>query len=110
MAILDDCVIIYEYNLKKLTSVSLVDQQATTLYSGDFVSDGTAGELDNVSGGNTAATAIPTDTLATPAPNATAGTTAGTATSATARPSATAKPGYTASGAMTVGATGEAVR
>ena len=110
MAILDDCVIIYEYNLKKLTSVSLVDQQATTLYSGDFVSDGTAGELDNVSGGNTAATAIPTDTLATPAPNATAGTTAGTTTSATARPSATAKPGYTASGAMTVGATGEAVR
>ena len=113
MAILDDCVIIYEYNLKKLTSVSLVDQQATTLYSGDFVSDGTAGELNNVTGGDTAATAIPSDTLATPAPDATAGTTTGATTgttTATAQPSATAKPGYTASGAMTIGATGEAVR
>ena len=113
MAILDDCVIIYEYNLKKLTSVSLVDQQATTLYSGDFVSDGTAGELNNVTGGDTAATAIPSDTLTTPAPDATAGTTTGTTTgttAATAQPTATAKPGYTASGAMTIGATGEAVR
>ena len=111
MAILDDCVIIYEYNLKKLTSVSLVDQQATTLYSGDFVSDGTAGELNNVTGGDTAATALPTDTLATPAPDAAAatGTTTGN-TTATAQPTATAKPGYTASGAMTIGATGEAVR
>ena len=111
MAILDDCVIIYEYNLKKLTSVSLVDQQATTLYSGDFVSDGTAGELNNVTGGDTAATALPTDTLATPAPDAAAatGTTTGN-TTATAQPTATAKPGYTASGAMTIGATGEEVR
>ena len=108
MAILDDCVIIYEYNLKKLTSVSLADKQATTLYSGDFVSDGTSGELGNVTGGNATATTAPTAALTTPAPGATTGTTTGT--TATARPAATAKPGYTASGAMTVGATGDAVR
>ena len=83
MAILDDCVIIYEYNLKKLTSVSLADKQATTLYSGDFVSDGTSGELGNVTGGNATATTAPTAALTTPAPGATTGTTTGTVTPGT---------------------------
>lgn len=117
MAILDDCVIVYEYNLKKLTSISLADHTATILYSGDFVSDGTSGELNNVTGGaaddTTLATPVPVDSAtAQPSTDATAqpSTDVTAQPQITAQPTATPVPGYTASGAMTIGASGEAVR
>lgn len=111
MAILDDCVIVYEYNLKKLTSISLADHTAAILYTGDFVSDGTSGELNNVSGGDTTlATPVPADSAtAQPGTDATA-VPQTTAQPTSVQPTATPVPGYTASGAMTIGASGEAVR
>lgn len=111
MAILDDCVIVYEYNLKKLTSISLADHTAAILYTGDFVSDGTSGELNNVSGGDTTlATPVPADSAtAQPSADATA-VPQTTAQPTSVQPTATPVPGYTASGAMTIGASGEAVR
>ncbi len=107
MAILDDEVIVYEYNLAtpKLSSVSLGDGQSTLLWQGNFVSDGTQGEVitpatvpGNETTGTTETTPATTETDATATTPETAGT-----------PAATTRPGYTAAGSMTIGASGEEV-
>ncbi|MBQ8954359.1 MAG: YARHG domain-containing protein [Clostridia bacterium] len=114
MAILDDSIIIFEYNLPqpKLSRVSLQDSQTTLLWEGAFVSDGSTGEVitANNSGTTTAQDnsqtgyALPGQDTATTTSPVTDPTTAYTA------PATPTTPGYTASGSMTIGATGEEVR
>jgi|GEM_PF-2142769 len=107
MALLDNSIIIYEYNLEtpKLTRVSLSDAQSTLLWQGPFVKDGNEGEII------TPATTMPTtggQTTENTTPETTTGTTTtGTTAGTTVAP--TAVPGYTAAGSMTIGASGDEV-
>ena len=122
MAILDDSIIIFEYNLPqpKLSRVSLQDSQTTLLWEGAFVSDGSSGEVITANSGNTTTATDNTQTGYTlpgqndnTATNTTTNTNTNTNTNTTPNTSYTAPstvPGYTASGSMTIGATGEEVR
>ncbi len=115
MAILDDSVIIFEYNLAqpKLSRVNLKDSQTTLLWEGAFVSYNSTGE-EVVSTPTAAPGEVESNDAQTTGGNQTGinyplpGTSTGTATgTGTAGQSAT---GYTAAGSMTIGATGDEVR
>ena len=113
MAILDDAVIVYEYNLAtpRLTRVPLDGSAPVTLVEGNFRRDSAAGEIVTPSTtiGATTTTTDASDTTTTTATTpATTTDTATTATNTGVTDSAT-RPGYTAAGSMTVGATGEEV-
>ena len=103
MAILDDSVIIFEYNLAqpKLSRINLKDSQTTLLWEGAFVSY-------NSQGGEV----VPTETVApsdtqTGADSQNTGVT--TPDTQTGNTTGQTVNGYTAAGSMTYGATGDEV-
>lgn len=119
LALLDECAIVYEYNLQKLTRVPYDNSGAVLLWEGPFVTDGTQGEVitpgasdtttDNTTG-NTATDNTTTGNTATgnTTPGTTGNTTTGTTTPGTTTGSTTGNA--TASTSLRYGMTGERVR
>ena len=73
LVLLEDCAIVYEYNLEKLTRVPYDQTGAVLLWSGAFVTDGTTGESGNVTqqlttGGQTTTHRRPAPALQIPVP------------------------------------------
>ncbi len=92
IALLDDCAIVYEYNLQKLTRVPYDQTGAVQLWNGPFVTTGTPGDVISAT--------------ATPIPGGdTTGTTPTTAPNATVAPAT-----GTNNGTLVYGSTGEEVR
>ena len=112
MAILDDSVIIFEYNLDKpkLSRVSLKDSQTTLLWEGAFVSYNSTGEEvvpKQTIPDNAAQTG--TDGQNTTDPAAQTGTNYPLPAGGGTAEAQTPPTGYTAAGSMTIGATGDEV-
>lgn len=105
LVLLDDCAIVYEYNLQKLTRVPYDMTGAVQLWSGPFVTDGSAGTV--IENNTAAQTAGSDNTQTTTTQTTTTQTNTATSTGSTASSGVT---GVTPNGSIMYGATGEKVR
>ncbi len=106
LVLLDDCAIVYEYNLQKLTRVPYDMTGAVQLWSGPFVTDGSTGTVIENTDTNTGSTGTTGATDSTNT-NTNANTGANTNTNTNTN---TGSTGVTANGSIMYGATGEKVR
>jgi len=110
LVLLDDCAIVYEYNLQKLTRVPYDQSGAIMLWSGPFVTDGSTGTvIENTGATGEETTAANTNTETNDNTGATTSTNTSTNTGAEANTSS-GTTGVTANGSIMYGATGEKVR
>jgi len=108
LVLLDDCAIVYEYNLQKLTRVPYDMTGAVQLWSGPFVTDGSAGTVIENTNTNTGSTE---NTGATDSANTNTNANTGANNSANTNTNTnTGSTGVTANGSIMYGATGEKVR
>ena len=116
LVLLDDCAIVYEYNLQKLTRVPYDQTGAVLLWSGPFVTDGSTGTVIENTNTNTGANANTNvgenaNTGANTDTNTTANTANNTNTNTNSNANASSgTTGVTANGSIMYGATGEKVR
>ena len=102
LVLLEDCALVYEYNLEKLTRVPYDQSGAVLLWSGAFVTDGTIGESANATQQLTPSTGTNNTTNTN--------TNTGSSTNTSTNTNNGATTGVTANGSLVYGATGAKVR